>query len=174
LDRPIKNGHRVTDKEKAALPLLIEGRPQREIAEKTGMCQSTVSAIKNKDGIRELIEQAQQKIIDKGLDQVINNQLRKIALGKTILSKKHSEDNIITHEIPTIEDKTLLELADKAENRLMQSVGLAPSYSQSNAFLQIINNNQAVLSPEVLDLLRVASGDVIDVELGFEGDMLND
>jgi len=164
--------------ERETLPLLIEGKPQIEIAQTVGICQQRVSQIANKENIREIVEKAQQQLINQSLNTAIANQSRKIELANIILSgKKKKRDpkdthniGLPVHQIPTVKDSDILELAEKAEQRIMQSVGIAPSHAQSLVFTQIFNQTNQVLSPEVLKLMDKAGSSIIDIELGIPGE----
>ena len=161
-----------------ALPLLIEGKPQKEIAQAMGICQQRVSQIANKDNIRDLVEKAQEELINNSLQTAISNQSRKIELAQTILSGKKKKRNPHetyneekpVHQLPTILDKDILELAEKAEQRIMQAVGIAHSHSRSSVFINIMNQTNQVLSEEVLRLMDRAEGSIIDIELEIPGE----
>ena len=141
----------------------LDGGTVREIAAAVGCDKGTVSKVLNSGDIKSIIEQAQKKLIDDSLETVVANQIRKIELGRQILSKESGDKH---NAIGSVKDKDLLELADKAETRIMQSIGIAPAHTQSQVFLAISNQINNLLAPEVLDLLqRRATDTVIDIDL---------
>ena len=172
--------------------LLTEGETGDDIAAMVGVSNATVSRLKNKPDIKALVRQAQEDLINLSLKTTIDNQARKIELGKLILSGQatapistdqpqsdttpaNTSDKASARSvIPTVDDKDLLALADRAENRLMQSIGLAPSHTLGQTFIAISNSFNQSTDPAVLALLQAAMPgagdveDVIDVDLELD------
>lgn len=155
-----KENPRRTVRDATILEKRLEGGTVRAIAADMGIDKGTVSKVLRSDDIRAMIESAQSKLINDSLSTVVSNQLRKIELSRQILTGDN-QDNAI----PTVKDKDILELADKAETRIMQSVGIAPSHTTATVFQQIFNSNMAVISPQVLDMLKDRdTRPVLDIE----------
>ena len=168
--------------------LLTEGETGDDIAAMVGVSNATVSRLKNKPDIKALVRKAQETLINDSLDTAISNQTRKMEIGKLILSgqataptstdqpqsDKPADKASARSVIPTVDDKDLLALADRAENRLMQSIGLAPSHTLGQTFIAISNSFNQSTDPAVLALLQAAMPgagdveDVIDVDLELD------
>jgi hypothetical protein len=157
-----------SERDRTIVEKRLAGGTMAQIAADVGVCKSTVHYTLNSSEIKSLIEQAQKKLIDDSLQTVVSNQIRKIELAKQILTGKDKDGKSKgkdSHAIATVKDKDILELADKAETRIMQSVGIAPSHTTATVFQQIFNSNMAVISPQVLDMLRQRdTGPVLDIE----------
>ena len=90
------------------------------------------------------------------MDEVVENQILKIKLANERLKEK---------EKITSKDKTLLELADKAEERMMAATGISNSPNQSKIIQTIFNQQNNIISPEVAKILeKYSQEDVIDCE----------
>ena len=168
--------------------LLTEGETGDDIAAMVGVSNATVSRLKNKPDIKALVRKAQETLINDSLDTAISNQTRKMEIGKLILSgqagppvstdqpqsDKPTDKASSRSVLPTVDDKDLLALADRAENRLMQSIGLAPSHTLGQTFIAISNSFNQSTDPAVLALLQAAMPgagdveDVIDVDLELD------
>ena len=172
--------------------LLTEGQTGAAIAQTLDMSESMVSRTKRKPDIKALVRKAQETLINASLDTAISNQTRKMEIGKLILSGQatapistdqpqsdttpaNTSDKASARSvIPTVDDKDLLALADRAENRLMQSIGLAPSHTLGQTFIAISNSFNQSTDPAVLKLLAAAMPgssdveDVIDVDLELD------
>ena len=156
----IKDNPARTERDGTILAERMAGKTYSDISQSTGVPKTTISRVLNSAEIKARIEAAQQELIDGSLATVISNQLRKIELSRQILTGDNQDNTI-----PTVKDKDILELADKAETRIMQSVGIAPSHTTATVFQQIFNSNMAVISPQVLDMLRQRdTGPVLDIE----------
>ena len=168
--------------------LLTEGQTGAAIAQTMDMSESMVSRTKRKPDIKALVRKAQETLINDSLDTAIANQTRKMEIGKLILSGQATAPTSIDQPqtdkptdkassrsvLPTVDDKDLLALADRAENRLMQSIGLAPSHTLGQTFIAISNSFNQSTDPAVLKLLAAAMPgssdveDVIDVDLELD------
>ena len=156
----------LTENEKKIVPSIIDGVRQSAIAAQLGVSQQYISKVNNKDHIREVVERAQRKLIDESLETVIGNQVRKIQLASIILSE-NIEGEERKDQISTVKDKDLLDLADKAETRIMQSIGMGGAHTQAPVYLNIVNQTNAVLTPEVLQLLstkQASEADILDID----------
>ena len=111
------------------------------------------------DNIQEIVRAAQTQLINDNLDNVLYNQRRKIELAKDVLSK----EGVTPEECN--EAKTILELADKAENRIGQGIGIFPTHTQSVQYIQLTAGRDMILSDDVLDIIGK------HVSLAIEGEV---
>jgi hypothetical protein len=158
---PVAQSCTLTATERKALPLLMEGKNTVETARALGQTHQNISKIARKDNIRELVQKAQEQLIQENLSKVLENQKRKVEIAHGILND----------ETRTAKDyneaKTILELADKVEQRIGQGVGIFPAHTRSQVFIQINDGGQP-MAPEVLNLLKLHAqynDDVIDIDL---------
>lgn len=107
--------------------------------------------------IKEQITRAQERIITEGVDKAVQNQLDKITLSQTLLQQAAEGQELPAHY------KTYAELGHDAERMVLQSVGIAPSHTQSAQYLSLTQINLEI-TPEVARLLRFHDDDeIIDV-----------
>jgi len=146
------------------VPLLAQGMTQGRIAEEAGISRQRVNQIANQDNIREIVRAAQTQLINDNLNNVLYNQRRKIELAREIIdgngtqlitgvNQKGQEKTVIADRVPGVDNKTILELADKAENRIGQGIGIFPTHTQSVQYIQLTAGRDMVLSDDVLDII---------------------
>jgi len=145
--------------------LLLEGCSCAEIARREGKSPTTISEWvgRNKEEIQKIVEAAQMRMIDENLDTVVENQRMKIHLGNWKLKAAiPDKEGVIKKELGS-EDKLVMELADKAEDRLMKSIGLASSVSQSTVIQNIFNQQNNIISDGMSKMLaKYSEEDVIE------------
>lgn len=128
------------------------------ISEATGLPPSTAYRYIQKDEINQLIKKAQTDLIKDALEIAIENQTAKIKSGKRIAGQIDAGKELSPGSVK------LLELAHDSEAKLLQSVGIHPSHTQSIQINNILVDNRSELSPAVEALLMShLKGDVIDV-----------
>jgi hypothetical protein len=143
-----------------ATAALINGASQVQAARQAGMDRGTLRHNLT-PALQDRIRQAQIDLIDASLQKAVENQQLKIEAANTELNSYKRGSDLRPGA------KTILELADKAEDRLLQSVGINPSHTQSAQYLNLTQINLEI-TPEVARLLRfdaldVSESDVIDV-----------
>ena len=141
-----------------ATAALACGKSQTETAIITGIPRSTLQYNIKKDEIAALIKDCQARLIKSSLTKAIENQASKIELSAELVNKaRHGE------EMPDW-SKTYAELGTRAEEKLLESVGIHPSHTQSISLTQIMIDARSELSPTVERLLvEHLQGGVIDV-----------
>ena len=143
------------DQIKQTVKLLTLDETQRAVAAQVGISPATVNRIANRDDIQAKIKAAQMRLVDNGLQTAVKNQQLKIGLSTKIL--KQVNDGKETHKLA----KTILELGDKAETKLLESVGIHPGHTQSITLNNILVDNRVQLSPVIQGLLADRLGSVI-------------
>lgn len=133
-----------------AMSLLIEGESQHKVSEKIGVSQPTISRLANEETVKEMIESAQLRLYSENLEKIVDNMGNLISQAHKILSDEDSTPQKV-HDA-----KTLLELANRVQQRILQGAGIFPSSSQSILIQNIQNqtNIPGVLSPTGLEYLR--------------------
>lgn len=142
-----------------AVAMRAQDKSYGEIAATIGLNKGTVYAKLQKDELNQLIKQAQNDLIKNSLQDAIENQTDKIKAGKKILQKIENNEKLAQGAVK------VLELAHDAEGKLLQSVGIHPSHTQSIQINNILVDARSELSPAVEALLmQHISSNVIDVE----------
>jgi predicted transcriptional regulator len=136
---------------------LVTGKSQNKIAKEIGLHQSQISRWSNKEDIRILIEQEQERLLEAVPDAVENVKS-------------------LVREMKTIPKKDIKrrELSYKASKDVLKSVGLLPTPIQSQTFVNLYQHNQTALSPIILQLLAKHSEKAIDFETVNEDDIALD
>lgn len=131
---------------------LAVGTPQREIAEQVGLDRSQISRFANKQDVKKFIEQEQMRLLDVVPDAV------------------ESVMELIRDFKDTPKENTgQRKLIYKAISDVLKSVGLFTTPVQSQTLINIYDDaSQTIFSPEVLEILRNHHSDIIDVDLGFD------
>ena len=140
--------------------------PDAVIAREVGIPRTSLQRYLQKDEIQALIKDAQLKLISGSLTTAVKNQRLKIGLSHKIL-KLAGQDKALPDNA-----KTLLELGDRAESKLLESTGIHPSHTQSIQINNILVDARSELSPAIEAMLvnhLIAEGNqqdsaVIDVE----------
>jgi AcrR family transcriptional regulator len=134
----------------------VDGHGLKDIAESTGLHPATVYRKRTKSGgIKELIEAAQQQIIQDNIAQV----------ARTVTRLVHSyDDNRCKDDGSRLEKQH----AWRAIEKLAEAIGIFPAHTPSIFVQNIYNDNRTELSPIVADLLKshnVLPDDPIEAEL---------
>ena len=140
----------------SAIGMLVEGRNQREIAKQVGLSQPTISRLANQDEIKDLVETSQLRLYSEGLEMVVDNALNIIRQAHKLLS----DPDVTPERIHAA--KTLLDLADKKEDRIGRGAGILPAGKRSEVLINIINQTNSVISPDVIELLAM-KGQAVDI-----------
>lgn len=162
--------------DKKAIPLLATNVYQADIADELGISQPAVSKIANKADVKALVDKAQLKFVQAGTQIAIDSQLDKIKAGKAILANETNPDTkpfindkgkvVYQPYINGVDNGAILQLADKVEQRLLQSVGILPTHMQSNVYLTLIAAGDIHLSNDVINILQKhLTQDIIDAEV---------
>lgn len=138
------------------MSMSLDGHGLQDIADATGLHPATVYRKRTKSGgIKELIEAAQQ--------QIIQDNIAKVA--QTVTRLVHNYD-----------DNRCMDDGSKAEKqhgfkviaKLAEAVGIFPAHTQATYINNIYNDHRTELSPIVVDLLRshnILPDDPIEAEL---------
>jgi hypothetical protein len=107
--------------------------------------------------LREIVYIARDKLLVHALDMAINNHIDKIRIGAEILEAAKSDYSIAA------KNHRLLALADSAEYRVLQAVGIATG-AAAPSYQQVINVQHVnVLSNQAQSVLGRYIDDVIDI-----------
>lgn len=120
--------------------------------------------------VKRMMEFAQVNIILGNIPKVLDNTSKKIDRAHKILHAKNEDGS--DAEIDG-KDMELVKLSDKVEERLLQSIGVVPSKSVSVMIGKIVQNNNMIMPPEAMAVLRQLSNtsDVVDLkQLGMDGE----
>jgi len=149
-----------------AIPLLAAGQTQQAVADQLGITQPSVFKIAHKTDVKKLVEAAQLQLVHQGTQIAIDSQIAKLKAGKAIISNQHNPGSTKPDRyVDGVDNGAILQLADKVEQRLLQSVGILPSNMQSATYIQLIAGRDIHLSHDVVDVLRRHLGDVMDAEV---------
>jgi len=138
-----------------------QGISYQAIEETIGLPHSVAHRAFQKDEINQLIKQAQIDLISGSLRDAVANQAAKIQAAGKIVRTIADGKTLILPDGTT----KLMELGARAEEKLLESVGIHPSHTQSISLTQIMIDARSELSPTVERLLvEHLGGDVIDVK----------
>ena len=142
-----------------ATAALACGKTQTDTAVLIGIPRTTLLYNIAKDEIAALIKDCQARLIKESLTKAIENQTGKIELSGTLIDKARRG------EVLPDWTKTYAELGTRAEEKLLESVGIHPSHTQSISLTQIMIDARSELSPAVERLLcQHLQGDAIEAK----------
>lgn len=145
-----------------ATAALISGSTQTAAAALIGVPLNTMrSHIERRDEITQAIKDAQLRLITTSLNKAVDNQCNKISISAELAEKMRKNIDLPEGY------KTYAELGTRAEEKLLESVGIHPSHTQSISLTQIMIDARSELSPAVERLLGQhlhLQGDVIEAE----------
>jgi len=144
-----------------AAVMRAQGKSYQEIEQQAGIPHSVAHRAFQKDELNQLIKQAQNDLIKNALGIAVQNQSDKIVAGRNIIKQIESKEELAQGAVK------LLELAHDAEGKLLQSVGIHPSHTQSIQINNILVDNRSELSPAVEAMLMAhisGNGQAIDAE----------
>jgi hypothetical protein len=148
------HAHATAQQNETVLSMAIAGAKDSQIASATGLDPSTVYRKRTTSGIKNLIEAAQQQIIQDNITHIVSN------ISYLIQS-------YITNDCSNPKARDEKHHAWDATKRLAETVGILPAGTQ-NLFIQNIYNHRTELSPIVVDLLKshnILPDDPIEAEL---------
>lgn len=131
---------------KTACTMRAEGSSYREIGKATGVPFRTIHGNLQKDEANQLIKQAQTNIIQRSLSTAVKNQALKIALGHKVLRQIGKGEQTSEHA------KTILDISDKAEARVLDATGITGAHT-SVQISNILIDNRSTLSPTIEAML---------------------
>jgi len=123
--------------EKKVITALALGKPQKEIAKEVGVSQQAISAFKNRDDIKPLLEKQIFRLVELAPDAMDN--VQEVVKDKI---KKIPKNDIKRREFVT---QTSIEV--------LKGVAVLPSNIQNQTIINLSQNN-CILTPRVLELLR--------------------
>jgi hypothetical protein len=142
------------------LPGLINGETGSEIAKQAGVSEPTVSRLKTK--LSDQIETFQLQLINQSGQDTVDNITKTISRARTVLH----DDTIGNKAISDYKD--LLNLSHKKEVLIGQSMGILPTHTRSQVIVNIFNETNTIVNPEVLAILHNhESQAAVDVDLGL-------
>ena len=124
------------------------GKNGAQISKETGISHPTVCRRLKQENIDALVKDIQSRIISDAANDCASNQIRKVQLSKAILNN----DPSIT--LPNIDHDKLLDLGDKVETRILQSIGIYQSHTQSYVFNALINQSNTLIGADILGILQ--------------------
>jgi AcrR family transcriptional regulator len=134
----------------------LDGHGLKDIAESTGLHPATVYRKRTKSGgLKDIIEAAQQQIIQDNITHVASN------ISYLIQS-------YITNDCSTPKARDEKHHAWDATKRMAEMVGIFPAHTQATFIQNIYNDHRTELSPIVAELLRshnILPDDPIEAEL---------
>lgn len=132
-----------------ALALLSMGHTYHETGKALGVSPAALTHLKQKSLAKEIIEHIQTRYILRAAKLVVNNQLYKIKRANKIL-----RDPVRYPSNKLGEYKTLLELADKAEYRLAQVIGISTSHAPSYVFNMLFAGDKTTEDTQELESVQ--------------------
>lgn len=129
--------------------LRAEGKSFQEVGDAVGLSRQRASQIAQEpdvaEQIRQLITRQTQKLINSSLESAVSNVTSEI-------SRYNTEDSA--------NDRAL---SLKMSERLLETAGILKG-QQSETVINIINNNNAVISPVILNLMQEMQRRVLEIE----------
>jgi predicted transcriptional regulator len=144
----------MNSKDQDIVLLASTGCSQEEIAATMGVSQSTVSRRLQSEELKALIEKVQFELMEETATVAKDNLVHAIKSYKT--SK---------------EDPQLREHGFKATQRVLESMGILPTHTQSVFIQQIFNDNRTQIAPvirQVLDAINTRdddAGNMLEAEI---------
>jgi predicted transcriptional regulator len=135
---------------------LAVGESQNSIAREMGLHQSQVSRFANREDIKSLIEHEQRRLLEAVPDAVQNI--------KDLVSdmKDIPKDNIKQRE-----------LSYKASKDVLKTVGLLPTPIQSQTLINLYQDNKAIISPKVMQMLVNHINNLTDIPYDVDLSLLD-
>jgi len=128
--------------------------------------------------VKRLMEAAQVNIILQNTTRVLDNMAKKVERAHKILHQtmevtddKTGQKRVVDAPVSE-DDMEMVKLSDRAEERLLQSIGVVPSKSMSVMIGKIVQQNNTIIPPEALAALKELSdtSGVLDLkQLGMDG-----
>jgi hypothetical protein len=142
------------------LPGLINGETGADIAKAAGVSEPTVSRLKTK--LSDQIETFQLQLINQSGQDTVDNITKTISRARTVLHDKTINNKAIS------DYKDILTLSHKKEVLIGQSMGILPTHTRSQVIVNIFNETNTIVNPEVLAILHNhESQAAVDVDLGL-------
>ena len=126
-----------------AMALLAVNSNQVEVADKLNIHQTTVSKLARREKIA--IQALTLAFITKSRKLVLDNHILKLSMANKALRKGPKAVR---------ENKDIIALADKAEYRALQVMGIVPSHTPSVVINQLFAGSQAQADSEELGIVR--------------------
>jgi len=123
---------------------LATGETQGSIAKELGMCHTTISRFSRKEDVQKLIEEETRNLLEVVPDAVKNI--------KTLVREMKS--------IPKTDHKRR-ELSYKASQKVLESAGIMNTPAPSNTVVNIIKNEEPLMSPIIEALMKKHFGGLI-------------
>lgn len=150
-----------------AIAMDAAGVHRCDIAAELGVTGAAITKHLNKDETAALIAASQARILEEALSTAIDNQISKIKIGK-VLVKNRLEEGYDKGSREDITDRgQWLNLAERAENKLLESVGIHASHAQSIQIANILNVSGADMPDEIRDLIQAVRGRETVLEAEF-------
>lgn len=143
-----------------AAAALASGKSQNEAAALVNVPRSTMRYNLERDDVQNIVKQGQLQLISDALQNAIQNQVDKIKTSGTLISTFSQGKNLPDGY------KTYAELGARAEEKLLESVGIHTAHTQSIQVNNILVDARSEMSPTVEALLSKhlqVEDDVVDV-----------
>jgi len=134
------------------------GKTFRQIETIAGIDHSTAHHHAKKPDVKAQIARIQARIMDKAADQAADNIIHAV----TSYQKKDIK-----------KDPQLRDHGYKASVLMAQGMGILPSHSQSNMIVNILNQGNMAISPDILKIMAGLPVSVDVPDLGIEPDVIN-
>lgn len=162
-------GDRMSEKNKEIIKTMkADGKSGNEIAGVTGISRITVNKFSRQKGVKRDIERLAMRMAKQGSKLISSNTLGVMKASNTRIKGDPT--------LGTMNTKDLLELSDKKEKRLGETIGLFPTTTKNPTTIStIINaNTYNTISPVVMEALMLGLNKVvgIDGEDAIEGNFL--
>ena len=157
-------------KKKKAIEMLAAGHTGQEVVRSTGVSKSAVSRLRNREDIKPLLDAGFRDLVIRTIGNAVDNTASIIEFAQKYLAEISKKETIDPEDFEKA--KVLLDLAGKKEKRVFDAAGFGNPQTQSIHLLNITNNSNQLLSPKILELLKLAhqtDDDSIDVDLEIDG-----
>lgn len=131
-----------------------KGSPPREVARKLGISARAASSKIKKPELRSLLEHIQKRTIERSAQLAADNIIHVISTYKDNNCSSNKKRIEKTHGF-------------RASERIAESIGVFPSRVESPVVLQILNQGNLVISPEIVQILSGLKRGLEVPELGL-------
>ena len=125
---------------------MASGESQHSIAREMGLCHTTISRFSRKEDVQRLIEEETRNLLDVVPDAVANM--------KTLVQEMK--------RIPKSDHKRR-ELSYKASQKVLETAGIMNTPNASQTVVSIVNRQENLIPPIILELMKKHFGDMIDI-----------
>ena len=168
------------DTQNKTIASLAKNEPIPDIAKDIGVSDRTVYRFQNKPEVAERITALAERYIKESLDDIAEQDINEFktarALSKDIIDALQEENQIVETKdgvaVELFPAKRIgaiqkhLERIDKKVSDFKRGIGMLPAHTISPIYQQFNTqqNNNTIISPQVLDLISGKIDDIVEVE----------